>query len=88
LAVLPTRPGSTPLVPARPSPASSARAAAQKAFFDAALNKAGAPAAPIAAPRVQATAVQPAVTRLRAETVQQEQPSRILRPGSLVDIKV
>jgi hypothetical protein len=63
--------------------------AAQRAFFDAALNKAGAPAAPVATQRVQA-APQPAVTRLRAETVQTppEQPTRILRPGSLLDIKV
>ncbi len=64
--------------------------AAQRAFFDAALNKTAAPVAPVAAPRVQATAAQPGVTRLRAETVQQpqEQPTRILRPGSLLDIKV
>ncbi len=88
MAIPPIRPGSTPQLPARTTPASGARAAAQKAFFDAALNKAGAPVAPTAAPRVQPTAVQPAVTRLRAEAVQPEQPTRILRPGSLLDIKV
>ncbi len=71
-------------------PTSPARAAAQRAFFDAALNKAGAPAAPVAAPRVQAITPKPGVTRLRAETVQPQPdpPGRILRPGSLLDIKV
>ncbi len=90
LAVQPPRPGSTPQVPARTTPANPARTAAQRAFFDAALNKAGATTAPVAAPRVQQAAPQPGVTRLRAETIQPqpEQPTRILRPGSLLDIKV
>ena len=92
MAIQPPRPGSTPQLPARTTPASGARAAAQRAFFDAALNKAGAPAAatPVR-PTAQASAtsaVQPSVTRLRAETVQAEAPTRILRPGSLLDIKV
>ena len=92
LAVTPPRPGSTPQLPARTSPASGARTAAQKAFFEAALTKAGAPAAAPPAARVQSATVQPRVTRLRAETVQPTAPSgepgRILRPGSLLDIKV
>jgi hypothetical protein len=92
LAIQPPRPGSTPQLPVRSTPASGARAAAQRAFFDAALNKAGAPvaAAPVRQPaQTSATsAVQPAVTRLRAESVQAEAPTRILRPGSLLDIKV
>ena len=89
LAVQPPRPGATPQVPARTTQASPARAAAQRAFFEAALTKAGAPAAPAQTARVQAPP-QPGVTRLRAETVQPqpEQPTRILRPGSLLDIKV
>ncbi len=77
-------------------PASPARTAAQRAFFDAALNKAGASvpaAAPAPVARTQAAgAVQPAATRLRAERVEtqtaEEAPQRILRPGSLIDIKV
>lgn len=82
-------------MPARTTPANGARMAAQRAFFDTALSKAGAPTAPQAttAPRAAAAAasnpVQPAVTRLRAETtIPQEAPTRILRPGSLIDIKV
>jgi len=93
LALPPLRPGSTPPVPARTTPAGGARAAAQRAFFDAALNKAGAIPATAATVRpTQASAVQPSVTRLRAETVtphpQDDPPTRILRPGSLLDIKV
>ena len=84
MAVQPPRPGVTPQLPARATPAGGARSAAQRAFFDAALAKTTAPAAPAAT--VQAP--QPGVTRLRAETVQAEPPGRILRPGSLLDIKV
>ena len=89
MAVQPPRPGSTPLVPARPAAPGAARAAAQKAFFEAALNKAGAPVA-ATAPTAQArtTAIKPAITRLRAERIDPEPPNRTLRPGSLLDIKV
>lgn len=86
MAVQPPRPGATPQLPARTTPAGGARSAAQRAFFDAALAKTTAPAAPTATAQTQAA--QPSVTRLRAETVQAEPPSRILRPGSLLDIKV
>ena len=93
LALPPIRPGSTPPLPARTTPVGGARAAAQRAFFEAALTKAGAPAAAQAPAPVQATsAVQPSVTRLRGETVmpqpEPEAPTRYPRPGSLVDIKV
>ncbi|QUD87033.1 hypothetical protein [Phenylobacterium montanum] len=90
MAVQPPRPGVTPQLPARTGQAGGARAAAQRAFFDAALNKTSATSAPVVAQKVQAPPPQPGVTRLRAETVQQpqEQPTRILRPGSLLDIKV
>ena len=88
MAVQPPRPGVTPQLPARTTPANGARSAAQKAFFDAALAKTNAPAAPAPTATVQAAAPKPGVTRLRAETIQAEPPSRILRPGSLLDIKV
>ncbi len=93
MALPPVRSGSTPPLPASATPAGGARVAAQKAFFQAALTKAGAPAATQAPTRVQAPgAVQPAVTRLRAETVMpkpdDEAPTRYPRPGSLLDIKV
>ena len=77
--------------PSRPSPAGpqrpdAAKLAAQKAFFEAALGKAAAPAAmqpsaptavskPVAAP---SPSVQPGA----------EPPQKILRPGSLLDIKI
>lgn len=92
MALPPLRPGLTPPLPAKTTPAGGARSAAQRAFFDAALSKAGAvtQAQPVA--RVQTAAIQPGVTRLRGETLQpqpQDEPaSRILRPGSLLDIKV
>jgi hypothetical protein len=87
--------GRTPQPPATTTPpASDARSAAQRAFFQTALVKAGAPEAtvkPVATPTVataQTRAVQPAVTRLQDETVVPPHPGRILRPGSLIDIKV
>jgi hypothetical protein len=75
------------------APAGDARSAAQRAFFQTALVKAGAPVAPTApAPSAPVTttarAVQPGVTRLKDETTVPPHPGRILRPGSLVDIKV
>jgi hypothetical protein len=74
-----------------PPAAGEARAAAQRAFFQTALAKAGAPAATAqtAAPApVETRALQPAVTRVQDETTIAPQPTRILRPGSLLDIKV
>ena len=75
------------------SPASDARTAAQRAFFQTALVKAGAPVVPAAPTQAtpaptSARAVQPGVTRLKDETTVPPHPGRILRPGSLVDIKV
>jgi len=83
-----------PAQPPAPQPAAGeARAAAQRAFFQAALAKVGAPAAPaqVAAPQpaqAQGRAVEPVVTRVRDEVPIPPQPNRILRPGSLLDIKV
>lgn len=73
-----------------------AKSAAQRAFFDAALGKAaGAPQqAPAAATPVRATPVQ-SQTQAAPQPVQRmptaqpaEPPTRILRPGSLLDIRV
>jgi len=67
----------------------AARAAAQRAFFDAAMGRSAAPQAP-AAPRPAAVAPG-SVPIQRAEIRPQpssEVPQRILRPGSLLDIKV
>jgi hypothetical protein len=80
---IPIRPGlPQPTAPqARPD---VARAAAQKAFFQAALGQAEGPgmsARPAADPTAQRAQKIP--TALPAEP-----PSKILRPGSLLDIKV
>jgi len=93
LVALPPINGKATQPAAVPQPAADPRAAAQRAFFNAALVKAGAPAAATkavaAAPaRAESRAVQPAVTRLQDETTAQPHPGRILRPGSLIDIKV
>lgn len=77
----PTFPTTSPARPAEPA----GRTAAQRAFFEAALGKAQATDAPL--PAVQA---QPAASPVRAERVIEvnEQPTRFMRPGSLLDIKV
>ena len=73
-------------------PASEARAAAQRAFFQQALGQPQ--ATPAAAPPVAASlaAVRPQVTvaasRVTETPLQGEAPQRYLRPGSLLDIKV
>ena len=80
-----------PSQPVQPPRADAARLAAQKAFFDMAMGKAAAPAQVAqAAPALAAAPASPAamapVQRIpdpRAET-----PTRILRPGSLLDIRV
>ncbi|MBV9511578.1 MAG: hypothetical protein JO303_15000 [Caulobacteraceae bacterium] len=82
-----------PLAPAQPiRPASDAKAAAQKAFFDAALRRAPAAAAaspglPVAASR---SAVQPVATPLRPLPADEpDQPvDHLPRPGSIVNILV
>jgi hypothetical protein len=88
----------TPLpstVPAAPAaPARNAEAiAAQRAFFAAALGKAApavattasATAAPVVATPASVTRSQQTLERV---DIPDEPPSRILRPGSLLDIKV
>lgn len=73
------------LTPASPvaRPVDPARLAAQKAFFDAALGKASpAAATPAPAATVQAAPVQ------RTPEPDAPKPQRLLRPGSLLDIRV
>lgn len=73
-------PGSTGQVQ---RPVDPARAAAQRAFFEAALGKAPAAAAPAPAPVAQASAP---VQRTPGPAA--AKPEKILRPGSLLDIRV
>lgn len=80
--------------PSRPAPAGPQRAdpaklAAQKAFFEAALGNSGPtrPAAATAPLAASAASVRPPQVAAAAAPGP-DQPSRILRPGSLIDIKV
>ncbi len=66
---------------ARPSAASDATRAAQRAFFQAALTG----AAPAEAPHARPSAPAVRVTPLQTDA---PPPERVLRPGSLLDIKV
>lgn len=77
--------------PVRPSPMSplersiqpardEAKLAAQRAFFQAAMGRAGAPDSPAAAPAP--------VHAQRTHDAQAPAPQKILRPGSLLDIRV
>jgi hypothetical protein len=84
--VTPILPNPLPVQPAANPAADAARQAAQKAFFAAAMGRSGAPAAP------QAAAVfTPAAPIQRAEVRPDpaaEAPAKLLRPGSLLDIRV
>jgi hypothetical protein len=70
--------------PAGPSRADQAKLAAQRAFFDAALGKAAGPAPTLATVTPTAQAVSPP----RIPDAAAEKPQKILRPGSLLDIRV
>jgi hypothetical protein len=91
--VTPIRPATSAAIPtAGPSPAESARLAAQRAFFQVALGNA-APAAQTASPAKAATpasipASAPARTPDLRATPPTEAPGKILRPGSLLDIRI
>ena len=78
----PVPPGPQAQTPQRADPA---RLAAQRAFFDLAMGKAAAPPPPAAAAPAQA-ARPPAAGA--APTAQAEAPQKLLRPGSLLDIRV
>jgi hypothetical protein len=77
-----------PLPVAQPRPVRPEARAAQRAFFEAAVNRAAATApAASAASAGPVDPVRPAAAASR--TVRDEtQPQRYLRPGSLLDIKV
>lgn len=92
----PVRPNVWANIPPPAQGPGAVKSGAQRAFFDAALGKATgapqqtqtqAPGPPVRAEPVQVqTAPQP-VQRMPA-TQPAEQPTRILRPGSLLDIRV
>ncbi len=69
--------------------AGNARSAAQRAFFDQALGKAATPQAQAPAVRTE-TVPQPAAQPVRNTTftASSEPPQKVLRPGSLLDIRV
>ena len=83
------RPNLYPQTQARPQNQDSGKLAAQRAFFDA-LSQARAPAQTAAAPVTAATsqATAPAPVQRPAATAPTEQPQKIMRPGSLFDIRV
>lgn len=82
----PIRPPNLPVTPAPTQGsggADAARAAAQRAFFDAAMGRTPAAAPPQAA----AAPTVPQRVELRPSAAA-EAPTRILRPGSLLDIRI
>ena len=89
MALPPIRPDAALNLPPRPAP-DAARLAAQRAFFDAALGRAGAPAA---APKTTApAALTPATAPVQRAEIRPnpaaEAPAKPLRPGSILDIRV
>lgn len=83
------RPNLYPQTQARPQGQDSAKLAAQRAFFDA-LSQARAPAqAQAPAASVSPATAQPAPAAVqRATATLTEAPQKILRPGSLLDIRI
>ena len=83
--------GNNPFIQAASTPqtggANSARLAAQKAFFEAALGRQSAPAAPVQAAEPVATPVRQDF-RASPQAMAEATPQRILRPGSLLNIVV
>ena len=76
------------LAPVQPAGRAEAVKAAQRAFFNAALVQAQAPSPTRSAVSVAPTP-EPQTTRLNATVAPNaESPDRILRPGSLLDIRV
>jgi len=86
----PIRPGMPPATPATSAGADAARLAAQRAFFQQALGRPAAAAPPAAAQAsIRAQAPAPPVRTVEVRpSPNAEAPARILRPGSLLDIRV
>ncbi|HLZ74327.1 hypothetical protein [Phenylobacterium sp.] len=93
----PIRPDAFPTPASQPqgagAPADAARAAAQRAFFDAAMGRSAAPAsqaAPVAA--AQTAVFTPSTAPVQRAEIRPapnaEPPTKVLRPGSLLDIRV
>jgi hypothetical protein len=80
--IFPTQPA-----PVAPGRADQAKSAAQKAFFDMAMGKAAAPATAPAAAAMAAPPATPAASP-RIPDAAAEKPQKILRPGSLLDIRI
>lgn len=77
------RPSAFPQVPPRPQPQDGAKLEAQRAFFAAIAGKSK------AAPEVQApAALAAAEPTVRAAANSTDPPQKILKPGSILDIRV
>jgi hypothetical protein len=86
--VNPVRPSVWPAVQPPANGAGGAKSAAQRAFFDAALGKATGAPVPVPAPEVRSAPVQAQPVQRIPVSQPTEQPTKILRPGSLLDIRV
>ena len=85
----PIRPNAFPLPAAQPSPADAARSAAQRAFFDAAMGRAAAPAPAAQSQTAVFTPSTASAQRVELRPAPDaEPPAKLLRPGSLLDIRV
>ncbi|MDB5424893.1 MAG: hypothetical protein JWQ29_2309 [Phenylobacterium sp.] len=82
----PIRPGLPPASPAPTAGADAARLAAQKAFFQQAMGR-PAPAAAAAPAQAHVPALPVRTVEVRPQAGA-EAPTKILRPGSLLDIRV
>jgi hypothetical protein len=88
--VNPVRPGNLPAAASGPvaRPIDPTRAAAQRAFFEAALGKATTASAPPPAATLSATPTTAAAQVQRVPDADAARPVKILRPGSVLDIRV
>lgn len=80
-------PGAQALTPAQPAGRDAAVKAAQRAFFNAALTQTSAPSGVRRQTEEPARPVA-AAARTAMDLSSGAQPDRVLRPGSLLDIKV
>lgn len=82
----PIRPGMPPAQPASSAGADAARLAAQRAFFQQAMGRPA--AAQTTAPTTAQAPAPPVRTAELRPAANAEPPAKILRPGSLLDIRV